>query len=1238
MRRIALVIVALMASMSGALAQTSYTIKDASSVTRTVKSINCSNTICPLSVPSDAIGSPLSGAAGAPSLSALTVQGIIGGTAIPITASSLPLPTGAATSANQTNGLQRTMIVDVNGNLISSTSNNLNVQCANCSGSGASAVDSALFTAGASVFGPGGGFFQTTATGNPLTNGQQGAFQVTANRALFINLRNAAGTEMGTTTNPLQVTGANGTFPASQSGTWNVGTVTTVTTLSTITNPVAATQSGTWNVGTVSAVTSITNALPTGANVLGRVGIDQTTPGTTNLVAAGQSGTWTVQPGNTANTTAWLVTGTGGTFPATQSGTWNITNISGTVSLPTGASTAAKQPALGTAGTASTDVLSVQGIASMTPLLVNPGTAANWGVGATGAVVPANGHYASINVAGTLRGMTGLALGTAFAPTIAIVDASGNQITTFGSSAAVGSTGSAVPSSASFGGLSIGGTLRGATGLGLGSTFSQTVAIVDASGNQITSFGGSGGTASNYGSAFPATGTAIGFTDGTNMVAGRVGDVNNVAAATNYLDALAIGRYNATQPTLTDTRFNAMQVSSRGELLVAPGVSNFAVQAAQSGTWNIGTVTAVTAITNALPSGTNVIGHVITDTGSTTAVTQATAGNLNATVVGTGTFATQAAQSGTWTVQPGNTANTTAWLVTGTGGTFPATQSGTWNVTNISGTVSLPTGAATAAKQPALGTAGSASTDVLTVQGIASMTPLLATVTNAGTFAVQAAQSGTWNITNVSGTVSLPTGASTAAKQPALGTAGSASTDVLSVQGIASMTPLFMASATAPVSTMNSASANSGINSAVAAVFDDTSPTAITENSFGFLRISANRNLYNSIRDAAGNERGVNVDASNRLTTAPTLVSGSVASGAIASGAVASGAFASGALASGSIAAGAQVDLLTMRGTKAAGTAAANSILAGGVYTSAGITLTDGQQAALQVTSAGALTVSVVNTNANVGNNGDAVASGASAGSPVVNYGYGYNGTTWDRLQVDGSKNLKTVISNTSFAATQSGTWTVQPGNTANTTAWLVTGTGGTFPVTATNLSTNVAQINGVTPLMGNGATGTGSHRVTLSNDNTIPTGWPTAANQTAWQSATGAAPPANAAYLGANGSGATGGLLAGLKQCDATAIYDASTSGSTELVALTSGRTIHVCGYSILSGGTVNVKLIYGTGTACATGSNNMTPAYQLTAQVGLVDGSPFARGLKTASANALCINTSAGIAVQAIVYYSVI
>lgn len=75
------------------------------------------------------------------------------------------------------------------------------------------------------------------------------------------------------------------------------------------------------------------------------------------------------------------------------------------------------------------------------------------------------------------------------------------------------------------------------------------------------------------------------------------------------------------------------------------------------------------------------------------------------------------------------TLNTTLGLPFQQGGsigntTFAATQSGTWNVTNVSGTVSLPTGAATAAKQPALGTAGSSSSDVISVQGIASGTAL----------------------------------------------------------------------------------------------------------------------------------------------------------------------------------------------------------------------------------------------------------------------------------------------------------------------------------------------------------------------------------------------------------------------------------------------------------------------------------------------------------------------------------
>lgn len=44
----------------------------------------------------------------------------------------------------------------------------------------------------------------------------------------------------------------------------------------------------------------------------------------------------------------------------------------------------------GSAGTPAGGVLTVQGVASMTPVLANPGTAANWGIAAPGAATPAN--------------------------------------------------------------------------------------------------------------------------------------------------------------------------------------------------------------------------------------------------------------------------------------------------------------------------------------------------------------------------------------------------------------------------------------------------------------------------------------------------------------------------------------------------------------------------------------------------------------------------------------------------------------------------------------------------------------------------------------------------------------------------------------------------------------------------------------------------------------------------------
>lgn len=105
--------------------------------------------------------------------------------------------------------------------------------------------------------------------------------------------------------------------------------------------------------------------------------------------------------------------------------------------------------------------------------------------------------------------------------------------------------------------------------------------------------------------------------------------------------------------------------------------------------------------------------------------------------------------------------------------------------------------------------------------------------------------------------------------------------------------------------------------------------------------------------------------------------------------------------------------------------------------------------------------------------------------------------------------------------------------------------------------------------------------------------------------------------------------------QCTSSVSYDASTSGATELVPLATNKTIYVCGYTIVGGGTATVALKRGTGTACATSGANITPAFSLVAQTVVSDSSPFFRGLATPVSNALCLVTSAGVPIQAVVYY---
>lgn len=127
------------------------------------------------------------------------------------------------------------------------------------------------------------------------------------------------------------------------------------------------------------------------------------------------------------------------------------------------------------------------------------------------------------------------------------------------------------------------------------------------------------------------------------------------------------------------------------------------------------------------------IPHVIVDTAPTTTVS--------------GTVA--ATQSGTWTVQPGNTANTTAWKVDGSAVTQP-----------VSGTVTANMGTVTAdpfgTNADAASATGSISAKLRFIAGTGI--PITGTVTvgshavtNAGTFAVQPAANSSVNVNQING-------------------------------------------------------------------------------------------------------------------------------------------------------------------------------------------------------------------------------------------------------------------------------------------------------------------------------------------------------------------------------------------------------------------------------------------------------------------------------------------------------
>ncbi len=119
----------------------------------------------------------------------------------------------------------------------------------------------------------------------------------------------------------------------------------------------------------------------------------------------------------------------------------------------------------------------------------------------------------------------------------------------------------------------------------------------------------------------------------------------------------------------------------------------------------------------------------------------------------------------------------------------------------------------------------------------------------------------------------------------------------------------------------------------------------------------------------------------------------------------------------------------------------------------------------------------------------------------------------------------------------------------------------------------------------------------------------------------TGSAVPASAGYVGGNGSGNLTGIVA----CDSSTSLQMTTATTTQLVGLVSGKTIYVCQLLVNGAGSTTIKFVYGTGTACATGTTNLTQPFTVSSGTNVFMGSGIGSVFKTASGNALCSTNSA-------------
>ena len=236
--------------------------------------------------------------------------------------------------------------------------------------------------------------------------------------------------------------------------------------------------------------------------------------------------------------------------------------------------------------------------------------------------------------------------------------------------------------------------------------------------------------------------------------------------------------------------------------------------------------------------------------------------------------------------------------------------------------------------------------------------------------------------------------------------------------------------------------------------------------------------------------------------------------------------------------------------------------------------------------------------------------------------------------------------------------------NTTGTFTWL-TGYNPWVRMTLAS-ATGVGVVNGAVygyRIPSAGATGTQTQNVNItgplgqaamaasvpvaiaSNQSAVPVSGTVTANQgtanaTPWPidgpAASGAAPSGNPNWIAGLGSGATGGFLYPLTTCDSSAVVTVTAAATTQIVALTSGRSIRVCSFALSIGLAGTAQWVTGTGSNCGSGTTNLTGAFSIATGVTTNQGGGLGEIFKTPASQALCLAAVTGN-VTGVVSYAV-